>query len=130
MEDTDKLVQNSLVRLYPKLKRFALSLTGSMDRADDLVQHACEIALRQSSRGLCESHIDSWLYHLMRRTWIAQQKPTDLRTSTPLADADDLADLDSRSQADDRLMLDAVYRELMRLPTEQRTVLTLVCIRS
>ena len=98
-----------------------------MDRADDLVQHTCECALRQSPQGLPEARLDSWLYRIMRRAWIGQQR-ADLRTRALLDDADDLPSAEGGLQAENRLLLDEVYRELMRLPEEQRTVLILVSI--
>jgi RNA polymerase sigma-70 factor (ECF subfamily) len=101
-----------------------------MDRADDLVQNACECALRQSTRGPPETHLESWLYRIMRRAWIDQQHRGDLSPRAPLDDAGDLPSAEGGSRAEDWLMLDEVYREIMQLPEEQRTVLTLVSIDS
>jgi RNA polymerase sigma-70 factor, ECF subfamily len=127
MDETEEFIPKALVLLYPKLKRFAVSLTGSMDRADDLVQHTCECALRQSPQGLPEARLDSWLYRIMRRAWIDQQR-ADLRTGALLDDAGDRPSAEGSSQAENWLMLDEVYREIIRLPEEHRTVLILVSI--
>jgi RNA polymerase sigma-70 factor (ECF subfamily) len=127
MDETEEFIPKALVLLYPKLKRFAVSLTGSMDRADDLVQHTCECALRQSIRGLPETRLDSWLYRIMRHAWIDQQR-ADLHTRAFLDDADDLPSPEASLQAENWVMLDEVYREIIRLPEEHRTVLILVSI--
>ena len=89
MDETEKFIPKALVLLYPKLKRFAVSVTGSMDRADDLVQHTCEWVLRNPPQAaLPGTRLDCWLYGLMRLAWVDQQRE-DLRTSA-LLDIDDL----------------------------------------
>jgi RNA polymerase sigma-70 factor, ECF subfamily len=128
MDETERFIPNALVQLYPKLKRFAVNLTGSLDRADDLVQHACERALSHSAPGLPETRLDRWLYRVMYHAWIDQQRRAGLRTRAPLDDAGGVPGAGGGSQAEDRLMLDEVYQELLRLPEDQRTVLTLVCL--
>jgi RNA polymerase sigma-70 factor, ECF subfamily len=127
MDETEEFIPKALVLLYPKLKRFAVSLTGSMDRADDLVQHTCECALRQSPQGLPEARLDSWLYRIMRHAWIDQQR-ADLRTGALPDDAGDRPSAEGSSQAENWLMLDEVYQKIIRLPEEHRTVLILVSI--
>jgi RNA polymerase sigma-70 factor, ECF subfamily len=127
MDETEKFIPKALVLLYPKLKRFAVSLTGSMDRADDLVQHTCEWVLRNPPQAaLPGTRLDCWLYGLIRLAWVDQQRE-DLRTSA-LLDIDDLPSAEGSSQAENWLMLDEVYREIIRLPEEHRTVLILVSI--
>jgi len=128
MEKTEDHIRNALVPLYPRLKRFAISLTGSMDGADDLVQHACERALTRISQWTPGTRLDSWLYRIMHNAWIDEQRCAYLRTHACLDDAADVPSDEGRAQAENRLMLDAVFRELLHLPEEQRAVLTLVCI--
>jgi|SRR3954453_7797475 RNA polymerase sigma-70 factor (ECF subfamily) len=122
----EKFIPKALVLLYPKLKRFAVTLTGSLDRADDLVQRTCEWVLRHPPQALPGTRLECWLYGLMRLAWVDQQRE-DLRTRA-LLDADDLPSADGSSQAENWLMLDEVYREIIQLPEEQRTVLILVSI--
>jgi RNA polymerase sigma-70 factor, ECF subfamily len=128
MDETEKFIPKALVLLYPKLKRFAVSLTGSMDRADDLVQHTCEWVLRNPPQAaLPGTRLDCWLYGLMRLAWVDQQRE-DLRTSALLDDAGDRPSAEGSSQAENWLMLDEVYQKIIRLPEEHRTVLILVSI--
>lgn len=47
---------NDLVRLVPQLRRFALGLSGN---ADDLVQAACERALKNADAFVPGSRMDS-----------------------------------------------------------------------
>lgn len=126
MDEMEEFIPQALVSLYPKLKRFAVTLTGSMDRADDLVQRTCEWVLRNSPPALPAIRLDCWLYGLMRLDWLDQQREDD-RTSA-LPDIYDKPNLEGASQAENWLMLDEVFREIIRLPEAQRTVLILVSI--
>jgi len=47
------------VALIPKLRRFAFSLTGNQPDGDDLVQSACEKALRNQDQFQIGSRMDS-----------------------------------------------------------------------
>ena len=42
--------RQDMIALLPRLRRFALALTGSRDEGDDLVQATCERALVSSRR--------------------------------------------------------------------------------
>jgi RNA polymerase sigma-70 factor (ECF subfamily) len=41
---------DQLLALLPKLRRFARTLTGSVDEGDDVVQSACERALERADQ--------------------------------------------------------------------------------
>lgn len=44
--EADHAFRQELVSMVPKLRRFAYGLTGNLQDADDLVQGACEKALK------------------------------------------------------------------------------------
>jgi RNA polymerase sigma-70 factor, ECF subfamily len=52
-------VRSALVPLYPRLRRFAAALTGSLAEGDDLVQHACERALTRTYQWQPGTRLDS-----------------------------------------------------------------------
>lgn len=64
----------------------------------------------------------------MHRAWIDEQRSAFRRTRAPLDEASDVECEEGAVAAENLLMLDAVYRALLQLPEEQRSVLTLVCI--
>ncbi|UEM07923.1 RNA polymerase sigma factor (plasmid) [Skermanella rosea] len=128
MKTTEDHIRSNLVPLYPRLKRFAVSLTGSLDSAEDLVQHACERALERSEQWTPGTRLDNWLYCIMHRAWIDEQRSAFRRTRAPLDEASDVECGEGATAAENLLMLDAVYRTLLQLPEEQRSVLTLVCV--
>jgi len=119
---------NELVALLPRLRRFAISLTGSAAEADDLVQAACERALRAHDQFVPGTRLDSWLFRIIRNLWIdgIRKRKTEGVMAT-IEDAIDLAGEDGRSATETALTLNEVTAAVEHLPDEQRTVLLLVC---
>jgi RNA polymerase sigma-70 factor (ECF subfamily) len=117
-----------LVALLPRLRRFALSLTRSAAEADDLVQAACERALRARDQWIPGTRLDSWLFRIMQNLWIdaIRRRRTEGLTES-LDDAFDIAGEDGRHVAETAMTLDEVKSAMDELPEEQRTVLLLVC---
>jgi RNA polymerase sigma-70 factor (ECF subfamily) len=117
-----------LVKLLPRLRGFALSLTGSSHEADDLVQAACERALRAWQQWIPGTRLDSWVFRIMRNHWIdgirkrkAEGDPHSLE-ELPEVGADD-----GNHVAETALTLDAVRGAIAKLPEDQRQVLLAVC---
>lgn len=122
-------VRLQIVTMLPRLRRFALSLAGARDQADDLVQGTCERALRSIEQWTPGTRLDSWMYRIMRNHWIDEH-----RKAAPMRRTDDLelivnrAGEDGRQTTEVRMTLGAVERAMIDLPEEYRSVLYLVCI--
>ena len=122
--------QRQMVALLPRLRRFAYSLTHSLDDADDLVQSACEKALARRSQFDPASRMDSWMYRIIQNAWLDSRRSSSSRGHT----SDE--NIVNALQADDRAIrsveagreLDAVYRCMQDMPDEQRILLSLVSI--
>ncbi len=116
--------------LIPRLRRYALALTGERAAADDLVQDTLERAWRKLGLWRPGSDLRAWLFTVMHNLFINQVRArrasafgrTDGDPEATLADtaADGGADAGRRT---DLMDLD---RALAQLPEEQRTVLLLV----
>lgn len=122
-------IRVELVALLPRLRRFGLSLTRSQDKADDLVQAACERALRALESYQPGTRLDSWMYRIMRNLWIDEVRKA--RTQGPHDDVDsqfDLAGDDGVKAVELRSEANAVEQAILRLPEEFRSVLVLVCV--
>jgi RNA polymerase sigma-70 factor (ECF subfamily) len=119
-----------LVGLLPRLRRFAYGLTGSLDDGDDLVQGACERALRRLDQFQPGTRFDSWMYRIVQNLWIDQRRARQARPEAGMepADLEALAVGDAERELDSRLVLAGVQRAVAALPEEQRTVLLLVCV--
>jgi RNA polymerase sigma-70 factor (ECF subfamily) len=121
--------QRDLVALVPRLRRFALSLCGNPVDADDIVQAACEKALKNRAQFREGTRMDSWMYRIIQTLWIDDRRRA--RTRGTAVDPEDAALSDEGKAAalpGDRLMLARVRRAMDELPAPQRLVLSLVAI--
>src|ERR1041384_8438635 len=64
--------RSALIALLPRLRRFALGLTTDRDRADELVQAACERALTRGHQWQEGTRLDSWMFRIVQNLWIDQ----------------------------------------------------------
>jgi RNA polymerase sigma-70 factor (ECF subfamily) len=119
-----------LIALLPRLRRFARSLTGSADRADDLVQAACERALRAADRFEPGTRLDAWLFRIIRNLWIdgLRAHGQDPSRHLPIEAAETVANADGPARIEASLTLAKVRAGIAELPEQHREVIVLVCI--
>ena len=66
----DEALKKEMVGLLPRLRRFARGLSKDPEKADDLVQDACERALDRLDQVRENTRIDSWMYRIVYTRWI------------------------------------------------------------
>jgi len=71
---TDGDITWLLARETPRLRRFAIALTGSVEQGDDLVQDTLERALRKQRQVRRQTSVRSWLFTILHRTHVNQAK--------------------------------------------------------
>lgn len=121
--------QRDLVDLVPKLRRFAFGLTGARADADDLVQAACERALKNRERFQPGTRMDSWMYRIVQNLWLDDRRRGQVRGHRVDPDDAHLSDAGKAARApEDRLMLEQVRTAMDELPEPQRAVLALVAL--
>ena len=125
----DKAVQLQMVALLPRLRRFALGLTGSVDRADDLVQGTCERAIRALDRFVPGTRLDSWMFKIMQNLHRNSIRDRKTEGATLVGDAPDAdSPLDGARAMEARLALSAAQDALAAMDAEQREVLLLIAV--
>lgn len=117
-----------LIAFLPTMRRFALSLTRSADAADDLVQAACERALVNAASFSPGSRFDAWMFRIIRNLWIDRLRRARTRAAVPVEEGEAVAGADGAALAEARLELSDTAAAILRLPDDQREVLTLVCV--
>lgn len=121
--------QRDLIAVVPKLRRFAMSLTGNAADGDDLVQSACEKALRNQGQFQIGTRFDSWMYRIVQTLWLDDMRKRKVRG--PSVDPADI-DIGDEGKAarlpEDRMMLAHAAAAMATLPEVQRVVLSLVAI--
>lgn len=121
--------ETDLVASIPRLRRFAYALTGSVQEGDELVQAACERALRNVDRFQQGTRMDSWLFRIVQNLWLDSKRREGTRGKEVDPDMVALSDEGlSARRAEDRMMLERVRQAVAELPRDQRLVLALVAI--
>jgi len=122
-------ISDELVGLLPRLRRFAMGLTGDSSEADDLVQQACEKALRKQHQWQPGTRLDSWMYRIIQTTRIDNVRSRRSDTaSLETSQIPEARDQRSEHAPENQNMLDRVSRILDQLPEDQRAVMVLVAV--
>jgi len=123
-EDTLKY---QLVGLIPHLRRFARGLTKDPDKADDLVQEACERAMKKLTRPGEELHLKNLLYRIIYNRWIdnLRRRKTRFAKLKVLSEQNKFktSDLDTGDRLD--IVLD-LQSALDKLDNEHRAAIMLI----
>ena len=118
-----------MVEFLPRLRRFAIALTGDLDQGDDLVQETCLRALSRVEQWQPGSRLDSWMYRIAQNLWLDRTRARRYRPE--LSDPDIVEALpgqDGRNVVEGRLTLEAVLEAMNDLTPEQQVLVALVCI--
>jgi len=120
-------LQQQLIALLPRLRRFARALARDAHDADDLVQLALERALARADQVRPDAELGGWVFGIMRNAWIDEMRSRARRARlfVPAELAEHMGG--GRSQPAHAELL-AVEEALARLPEEQRSAVALVLI--
>ncbi|UPT61147.1 MAG: RNA polymerase sigma factor [Hyphomonadaceae bacterium JAD_PAG50586_4] len=116
-----------LVSLLPRLRRFALALTGRQDSAEDLLHSAVERALRNWGGFESGRRLDSWMFKIIQNRWIDMRRAQKHTSFEALGDGD-LPGEDGREIVEMRDEMRAVRAAFGALTEDQRVVLALIVL--
>jgi RNA polymerase sigma factor (sigma-70 family) len=109
------------------LRKFCISLTGTVADGDDLLQATVERVLQKGMPK--DAHVAKWAYRVCKNAWIDEIRSRGVRQKYPQLVVDEDNDTPSAEQsAGEQRELERVSAALAELPTEQRLALTLVAI--
>lgn len=112
-------------RYIPSLRRFAYYLTRHEHDADDLIQETLSRALAGIESWQDGTNMRSWLFVIMRNTFLNEQ-----RRSQRGAPVDGAATVDAihefKSEQDAKAIIQDLELALLSLPAEHREILSLV----
>ena len=124
-----ELTTQDLVALLPRLRRFAQSLAGNADDANDLVQAAMERALKAMATLDGDAMLDAWMFRIIRNLWIdGLRKRRSEGVHETIEDWSHLSDVDGRTATEARLTAREAAAAMARLPLEQQDILRRVCV--
>lgn len=119
--------EDDLLALLPRLRRFARALARNVADADDLCQVALEKALLGRASWQPGTRMDSWMYRIMRNSWIDTTRSRS-RAAQTFVDADAGLAIGADGGAEARIALGEIDAALHTLPDEQREAVALVLI--
>ncbi len=111
--------------------RFALSLSGNPDTADDLTQATCLRAIEKAHQFKQEEGgtLIGWCLTICRSIWLNELRSNAVRKAGGLEtiDADALVDL--APTAETNIFVSEVFTKVMALPEAQRSTVDLVYVQ-
>src|SRR5215211_6667325 len=117
-------LRDALLAATPNLRAFAVSLTGSFDRADDLVQDTLLRALSHIDRFERGTNLNAWLFTILRNLFHSEYR----KRRREVEDVDGSYALSLRTQPEQTAHVDFkdFQQALAKLPVDQREALVLV----
>ena len=116
-----------MLALLPRLRRFAIGLSGNPPDGDDLCQMTIERALANRSRWEDGTRLDSWMYRIMRNIWIDEGRKTTRSLQTFVAEDAGFA-VGGEGGQEAAVQLADVDRAMQKLPENQREAVLLVMV--
>lgn len=109
------------------LRKFCISLTGTVADGDDLLQATVEKLLE---KGIPEdAHVGKWAYKVCKNAWIDEVRSREVRQRYPQVAANEVVSMPSaEAAADEQRELAIVSKALSELPDDQRLALVLVAV--
>lgn len=128
----DRLLREFLIQEMPSLRRYALSMTGSMDDADDVVQATVVKVLKS---GLPAESPKAWLVRVCRNVWIDEVRKRQVRNhDSYVEEGEDMsrpAELEANpleSGFHDARRFEAISAALDTLSDDHREILSMVVV--
>ena len=72
--DINSPVRDGIIAIVPKLRAFAISLSGNVDRADDLVQETLLRALANITSFEPGTNLPAWLFMILRNVFRSEYR--------------------------------------------------------
>src|SRR3979409_2450969 len=117
-------VRDAMLGAVPRLRAFAISLSGNVDRADDLVQEALTRAIAGINSFQPGTNMLAWLFTILRNLFRSEYRKR--RREVEDADGSYAETLKSQPEQHSRVEFEEFRAALAKLPPDQREALLLV----
>jgi len=121
-------VRDGVEAVYPRLWRYALSLTGRKPDADDLVQTAVARAIERADQFDPDTHLDRWMFRITQRIWLNERRAQAVRRGQGLILVEDAGLEDLASDTETNILARQVLTLVSELPEAQRAAVMLVYV--
>jgi len=117
-------VREAMLSAVPSLRAFAISLSGNVDRADDLVQETLLRAMANIDSFQPGTNMSAWLFTILRNLFRSEYRKR--RREVEDADGSYADTLTSHPEQHGRIEFEEFRKALAQLPPDQREALILV----
>jgi RNA polymerase sigma-70 factor (ECF subfamily) len=124
MAGADREFTRALLETAPSLRAFAISLTGQIEKADDLVQDTLMRAWASADSFQQGSSLRAWLFTILRNSFTSQYRKR--RREVEDVDGELASFMSSPPEQEGHVALDDLRTALAKLPDEQREAVLLV----
>ncbi len=124
MHCTPSEIKGALLHVIPRLRAFAISLTGSLDRADDLVQDTLLRAIENSHRFERGTNLQAWTFTILRNLFLSECRKRWREVADPNSEIAGKVGVAPEQGA--RLELKETLSALGNLSPDQRAVVLLI----
>jgi len=121
---TEAPVREAILATLPHLRAFAISLSGKVDRADDLVQETLVRALTNINSFEPGTNLQAWLFTILRNQFRSEYRKR--RREVEDVDGRFAENLKTPPEQHSRLEFQEFRQALTQLPADQREALILV----
>ncbi|HXY89528.1 MAG TPA: sigma-70 family RNA polymerase sigma factor [Xanthobacteraceae bacterium] len=120
----DQETRDAILAVIPNLRAFAISLSGNVDRADDLVQETVLRALANIDSFQSGTNMPAWLFTILRNLFRSEYR----KRRREVEDATGMYAESMKSQPEQasRLEFEELRAALAQLPDDQREAVLLV----
>ena len=122
--NVDPALRDQILASIPSLRAFAISLSGNVDRADDLVQETILRALANIHSFQPGTNLPAWLFTILRNLFRSEYRKR--RREVEDADGSFAQTLKSNPDQIGRIEFQEFREALAQLPQDQREALILV----
>lgn len=123
-----QIIRDELPELLPRLWRFALTLSGRQDAAEDLVQATCVRALERAEQFTPGTRLDRWTFTILASIHRNQARATRIRLGNGHVDAAESLTITAAETVEHSVLLRQVLYAAGSLPAEQRSAIVLVYV--
>ena len=120
----DNTLRDQMLSAVPSLRAFAISLSGNVDRADDLVQETMLRALANIHSFQPGTNMSAWLFTILRNLFRSEYRKR--RREVEDTDGSYAESLKSQPEQGSHLEFKEFRAALSKLPPDQREALILV----
>src|SRR5450631_2191172 len=117
-------VREAMLAAVPSLRAFAISLSGNVDRADDLVQETLLRAMANIQSFQPGTNLSAWLFTILRNLFRSEYRKRRREVEDP--DGSYAESLRSHPEQHGRVEFEEFRVALAKLPADQREALILV----